>query len=192
MDANALCRAGATGRHRETAAAAGKRSPGPQKGSGGGFGAATAAPAGPPARQSKLHDAIRDRDTRLLKRALELHADKLNTPDPKGLPPLHCAAATGHAPAMQLLLEAGADVAARDAAGITALHIACATGHDALITLLLEAGADKEAADQAGTTPLALAAQHGREGCVAVLVEAGAPCLAAAAEGLPACLPACR
>jgi hypothetical protein len=52
---------------------------------------------------------------------------------------LHCAAATGQAEVISLLLKAGASVAAVNTDGDTCLSIAGAAGHTAAVTQLLQA-----------------------------------------------------
>ena len=59
---------------------------------------------------------------------------------------------------LRLLLDAGADVDARDGWGRTALTYAAAVGNAAAVRVLLSAGATPDAADAAGTTPLMAAA----------------------------------
>jgi ankyrin repeat protein len=56
--------------------------------------------------------------------------------------------------AARLLLDAGADVNARDMRGQTALHGAASRGYTELVQLLAERGADLRAADATGATPL--------------------------------------
>ena len=54
----------------------------------------------------------------------ELPVNTLVIPAAAGSTALHCAAAGGHEDCVEALLEAGADVLARDAKGSTALHVA--------------------------------------------------------------------
>lgn len=55
---------------------------------------------------------------------------------------------------IETLLDAGADIAARDSAGGTALHAAALRGHVDAARVLLEAGSDCNAFDQGTNTPL--------------------------------------
>jgi len=72
----------------------------------------------------------------------------------KELTPLHLAALYCHEQVVRALIEAGADVDAKDALGLTPLHYAsCAS----VAALLLDAGADVDAAGATGLTPLHLA-----------------------------------
>lgn len=67
--------------------------------------------------------------------------------------PLHSAAAGGHHALCALLLDAGADVNARQHGGWTALHAAAQHGDRALVDLLLAHGADAALARDGGETP---------------------------------------
>ena len=74
------------------------------------------------------------------------------------------------------LLEAGADLKARDENGWTPLHVAAASSENpGIVTALLEAGADLKARDENGWTPLHVAAASSENpGIVTALLEAGA------------------
>jgi hypothetical protein len=78
----------------------------------------------------------------------------LDSRDPDGCTPLHCAASAGNSIAAQLLIDAGADVDASDIDGATALHKACAHAHITTILVLLRAGAARDAVDNAHRAPL--------------------------------------
>ncbi len=65
----------------------------------------------------------------------------INAPNHRGDTPLLLAAAWGQHAALQMLLAAGADVAAANRAGETALTLALINGHDAIIQALRAAGA---------------------------------------------------
>lgn len=118
--------------------------------------------------------------------------------------PLHLAAGGGHAELVRLLLEAGADVLARDACGGTPLHWAAACGSVCVdepdsdearaaaargaapidtaalarrvdvVRLLLASGADVNAADRSGITPLQRAASVGYADVLRELIAQGA------------------
>jgi ankyrin repeat protein len=88
--------------------------------------------------------------------------------------PLHAAAAGRQTEASRLLLEAGADVNARQTGGYTPLHAAAQNGDRALVDLLLARGADLAATTDDGATPLALAERAGRTEVAALLRARGA------------------
>lgn len=75
--------------------------------------------------------------------------------------PVHAAAAMRDCATMQLLLDHGADVNARQQLGYTPLHTAAQLGDDAMIDLLRAGGADSRVAGDDGKTPADLAAAHG-------------------------------
>lgn len=72
------------------------------------------------------------------------------------------------------LLEAHADVNARQADGMTALHWAAYLDDAELVERLITRGADAEAANRYGLKPLALACENGNPRTVEALLEAGA------------------
>jgi uncharacterized protein len=103
--------------------------------------------------------------------------------DDDGRSALMWAARTGQRSLAEALLQAGADVDARDARDYTALFHACHDpdadrGHPEMVALLLRAGADKEACIGFGVRPLMYAAGNGEAAVVQVLLQAGADPLA--------------
>jgi ankyrin repeat protein len=79
---------------------------------------------------------------------------------------VHAAAAVRDAAIMQLLIDHGADVNARQQMGYTALHTAAQHGDDIMLDLLLTAGADPRTAGDDGKTPADLAAAQGHTAIV--------------------------
>lgn len=67
---------------------------------------------------------------------------------------MHLAAKNGHNEAVQLLLENGADITARDNNGKTALHDTTKNRHEAVALLLIKKGAYITAKDRYGRTAL--------------------------------------
>jgi ankyrin repeat domain-containing protein 50 len=86
--------------------------------------------------------------------------------------PLHMSSYNGHRTIVRLLLEAKADVDAKDSFGRrTALHWAAENGHEAVVRLLLEVKADVDAKDIERGTALHRAALNGHEAVVRLLLE---------------------
>ena len=83
---------------------------------------------------------------------------------------LPAALAGRRADVVPILLDAGADVNARQHGGWTALHAAAANGDGALVELLLSRGADAAIANDAGVTAAAIARDRGH-GAIAELLE---------------------
>ena len=91
-----------------------------------------------------------------------------------GETPLHEAADKGDAESIRVLIEAGADVHAKDNRGHTPLHKAADKGDAESIRVLIEAGADIHAKDNEDRTPLHEAARKGDTESIRVLTEADA------------------
>ncbi|KAF2361309.1 Ankyrin repeat-containing domain [Trinorchestia longiramus] len=87
---------------------------------------------------------------------------------------LHRAAHLGLTDIVGELLNAGANVNARDLVGNTPLHTAVQDGHDSVVSCLAEAGADVNAITQSGVTPLHRAAAKGHLTTSLLLLKFGA------------------
>ncbi|KAL6078118.1 Histone-lysine N-methyltransferase ehmt2 [Balamuthia mandrillaris] len=95
----------------------------------------------------------------------------------RGTTALHWAALRGNMPMVELLLEAGADVAIPDEKGNTALHSACKRGRTGVVERLLRQEfieLEVNAKNDAGRTPLFLAVKHGHLALVPSLCAHGA------------------
>lgn len=103
------------------------------------------------------------------------------TADPRPLPTrerlqqlLHEAARLGRDDVIPALLQAGADIAARDAKGYTPLILASYNGQAAATSVLLDHGADAAAGDDArGNTPLMGVAFKGYAAIARLLLDTG-------------------
>ena len=91
----------------------------------------------------------------------------------RGWTALHLSASRGFKAVVQLLLEKGADIDAKDGNGWTALYSAASYGNEAMARLLLRKGADTEAKDVYGGTALERAVQLGRVAMVSLLLDRG-------------------
>jgi ankyrin repeat protein len=100
--------------------------------------------------------------------------------------PLHHATAAGHKAMVELLLERGADVNAKDGSGGTALHTAAQSGFLSIAQVLLTFKADLNARNSQANkeqTPLHRAVAGGHQVMTEFLVERGADANARAANG---------
>jgi uncharacterized protein len=107
-----------------------------------------------------------------------------------GLPALHAAAERGDVSAVSALLDAGADIDARDQAGRTALLAATHGSAVQAARLLVARGANLEIADDLKDTPLLYAGAEGRIEILRLLVKAGANLRARNRYGGNALIPA--
>jgi len=131
-------------------------------------------------------DAAMDGDAQLVKECLENGVDVNATYDDDGIGALMQAAAGGHAEVVKVLLDAEAEVDARDREGMTAFLVAvdaCGSNHGdieieetywAVMRLLAGAGADVNAKDGEGRTAMAIAKEYEDQRALGVLAELGA------------------
>ena len=75
---------------------------------------------------------------------------------------------------VKALIDAGADVNAKDKLGEAPLHIAAVRGYNEITSLLIAEGADVNTRNQHGLTPLHAAAWSGHKETVALLIAKGA------------------
>ena len=90
----------------------------------------------------------------------------------RGVRPLHLAAIADDGVAVDWLLQAGADVEAKDTKGCTPLFRACQHSATSPCKQLLAKGADPLRANQGLETPMYIAALCGATDCVTALLEA--------------------
>ena len=84
---------------------------------------------------------------------------------------LHKAVMKNDIAEVKRLLEAGADVAAKNESGHTPLHFAAENGFAASVKALLEAGADPNVPDKDGDTPLDKASRYDNNTAVVNLLK---------------------
>lgn len=88
-------------------------------------------------------------------RACVRDGNELDALDPDfGITALCWAAMSGHSDAVELLIDEGADVNARNGDNATALNVACLFGQTETVQQLLESGADVNAETDDGTRPI--------------------------------------
>jgi ankyrin repeat protein len=93
-----------------------------------------------------------------------------------GYTPLHLASFFGHPETVRLLLDRGADVAARskNRMEVMPLHSAVAGRHRSVVEALVEGGAPVDARSHGGFTPLLEAAENGDGALAELLLAKGA------------------
>ncbi len=129
---------------------------------------------------AELFQAIRNGDLGVIRSARS--TGMLEARDSRGATPLMYAAAFGSIDAIKMLIEAGADVNAKNNFGATALLWCARDGEKA--RLLIEHGADVNARSKQGRTPLMLASmREGGSDIVALLLSKGADVNAADTRG---------
>eukprot|EP00118_Oscarella_pearsei_P015570 m.140816 g.140816 ORF g.140816 m.140816 type:complete len:163 (+) comp38329_c0_seq2:321-809(+) len=104
----------------------------------------------------------------LLEVGADIHADQ------SGKQPIHRAARKGCDSLCKLLLDRGANLAAKTDIGWQSLHFAATKGHTSTCSLLLERGPSLTEKDCDGRCPLLLAAINGRTETCALLLQRNA------------------
>lgn len=122
-------------------------------------------------RESKIHDAVRLGDARVVERLLRRQPQLVHESDEAFLDetPLHCAARYGKTAVAELLIDAGAKIDARNSNGVTPLHKAAFWGYLELCDLLLERGADPGLTDREGETAIEKAQRKSHSAIVKLL-----------------------
>jgi ankyrin repeat protein len=88
--------------------------------------------------------------------------------------PIHIAAETGDLAGVQVVLDKGVDVNAKDEFGRTPLHLPSQNGHIEVVELLIAKGADVNAKTKNGDTALHYAVSNDRNEIVELLIAEGA------------------
>lgn len=123
-----------------------------------------------------LFAAAMQGDVARLESLLSANRSLISVLSSDGWTPLHLAALFGRADAVRLLINKGADVAARsgNAMANTALHAAAAGRASGVAKILIECGASPNARQTGGWTPLHAAAQNGDVELAQALLDSGA------------------
>lgn len=120
-----------------------------------------------------IHDAIARGNVEVVKSLLDKDPDLVKAVDGKGKTPLHSAVTYKRMDVMELLLDKGADIGARDITGMTPLHVAAMLGRSDEAKWLLEHGADPEVKDDYGDMPIHTAAIFGNGQIIGLFVSQG-------------------
>jgi 26S proteasome non-ATPase regulatory subunit 10 len=121
--------------------------------------------------------AAKSGDSGKIRELLKLNPNLIHFQDSDECTALHYASWKGHAEAVGLLLDSGADVHARNKNGHwgpTALHAAAHGNHNIVAEVLIERGADVNALDESGNTPLFHTTIHNASAARMVLLKHGA------------------
>ena len=125
------------------------------------------------AADSRVADAVKQRDSKSLKTLISQRVD-VNAPQPDGGTALHWAVYWNDLEAVDLLIRAGANVNASNDLGVTPLFLASEAGQAGAVSRLLAAGASSNVVRETGESPLMAAARSGNLAVVRALLARGA------------------
>ncbi|EXB75904.1 hypothetical protein L484_022581 [Morus notabilis] len=121
-------------------------------------------------------------DVHALRLALDSLEGSIDQPVEDGDTALHLCCLYGHRECVQLLVERGANLEARDEDGAISLHDACAGGYTEIVRFLINSTNDAERVkrmletiDAEGDTPLHHAARGEHPDVIRLLLASGAP-----------------
>lgn len=129
------------------------------------------APATPDREQGAptLHDLAKKGDLQGARDLIDQGGVNIDGMNERGVTALGVAVGFNKIDMVRLLLDAAADVMARDSKGSTALHYAAGYGRKEVAVLLIERGAQMDALNDAKQTPLHVAQLNGEKGMVMYL-----------------------
>lgn len=123
---------------------------------------------------AELTDMAERADWPAVKALIEAGTADVNDVQADGTSALIWAAYHGDSAAARMLIDAGADVHARNRLGMSAMSQAAGNGSGDIVLMLLDAGADANAAMPEGDSALMLASRSGSLEAVRALIEGGA------------------
>lgn len=100
--------------------------------------------------------------------------DDVNAAIANGMTPLMKASRLGHGEVVHMLIDAGAQIDARNTDHNNALWLACVGNHLEVIDMLIDAGIDIDNRNENGATPLMYAASAGKAAVIERLLANGA------------------
>ena len=121
-----------------------------------------------------LHEAAANGDDRRIEE-LQVYVKRgkilINQPDVEwgNRTPLHCAAESGNAKCVKLLLEAGANPYARMTGGRTPAHCAAEAGQSDILKVLIDNWTPIDIKDDYGDSPRKIAEIYGQKECAELL-----------------------
>ncbi|KAM4722950.1 CARD- and ANK-domain containing inflammasome adapter protein-like [Rhinophrynus dorsalis] len=116
-----------------------------------------------------VFDAVTKGDLSILEKILR--GSDINAVNSSGETLLHIAAAYGHVPVIEYLINKGAKIDAKDKKNRTPLHRAAENGHSEAVRVLLQAGANIYSLDNDSLTPLHLASQNNHQTVIKMLLQ---------------------
>ena len=125
------------------------------------------------AADTRLIDAVKDRDVKKVQALVRERAD-VNATAADGATALHWAAHRDDVATADVLIRAGARPNVANDLGVTPLHLACTNRSTAMVRRLLTAGANPNATLLRGETVLMECARTGNADAVSALLKAGA------------------
>jgi ankyrin repeat protein len=128
----------------------------------------------PPDEVAAIFNALDQKDTAKAGQLLKDNPKLIAAISDNGWPLLTVAAKNGDKPMVELLLNAGADVNAKNYSNEVALMYAALYGHKEIVELLLAKNADVNVKNAAGATPLTAATSSNHQDIADLLRQHGA------------------
>ncbi len=128
----------------------------------------------PASQVAEIVNAVDASDVEKTKSLLQANPKLVGAVSDQGWPLLMIACQHGSQPIVELLLNAGADVNAKNYSGEVALDYAALHGHKEIVQILLDHHADVNVKNDAGATPLSAATSAGKSDIADLLKQHGA------------------